>query len=140
MSLNFSASGKDSLKASIKVFLPADFAAEGSVFSVRLGELIERLAPMDAKGTAVGLNSSLKLKGLSGPALGSLSLSIKNKDLRAPLAASGLSDRTTTGKGENVELPVGVAITSAAGARHVFAGEVMLFYKAAAGKGGKAKR
>jgi hypothetical protein len=133
VSLSFTSSTKDSIKASIRLIVPAGVTPVGSRFTVQFGgDTEEFTTPLDTKGSVSALNATLKVKA---GAIAALSLGVKGKDLSDALAGNGLTDKTTAG--DRITVPVGVMIQSATGAKYVFGGDVTLLYKATAGKGGK---
>ena len=130
--LNFSGAGKDSIKLTTSVVLPAGFVSAGSRVGVAVGGYSEHLI-LDADGKASTADSSVVLKTSIklGPIL---TYGIKNASLQAALAASGLSDKTTADGGERWVIPVAVTLGSS-----VSYGTVTVSYKAKQGKAGSAR-
>ncbi|MCY3021217.1 MAG: hypothetical protein NTW87_19560, partial [Planctomycetota bacterium] len=142
--LSFTAA-KDSIKATLRLILPAGYVNTGSSVAVQFADYTECFTTLDAKGKSPKGLATLSIKGASttpGPVTGGLlSFSVKGKDLKTGLASAGLSDRTTTGKkGETLPLPVALAIGMADGTKHVYIGSVNVLYKAVQGKSGKAAK
>ena len=130
--LNFSSPGKDSIKITTSVVLPSDFTSEGSHVGVFIAGHSEQLVlGPDGKASTDTSSVTLKTSIKSGPVL---SYGIKLASLQAALAASGLSDKSTTVDGERWVLPVAVTLGSS-----VSYGTVTLTYKATQGKTGRAK-
>lgn len=139
--VNFTTTGKDSLKATILLILPAGFFNENAGINIQFGSVTQNFK-LDSKGKSPKAAAAVSLKGgsvLPGPAkAGAISLSMKG-DLRAALAASGLTDKTTAKTGEAVTVPVLAGVVFGT-SKYVFAGQVSLLYKATQGKGGKAAK
>jgi hypothetical protein len=129
--LSFASSGKDSIKMSSSVVLPADFSPEGTPVGVYVAGHSESLV-LDADGKASTDNSSVSLKTSisSGP---TLSYRVARASLQAAVDAAGLGGTTTIGE-EQWVLPVVVTLGDS-----VSFGAVSVQYKATQGKSGKAK-
>lgn len=142
VSIGFLKTGKDTIKTTMRVILPEGFVLAGSSVAIKYAGVTESFTTFDSKGfSPKGGLTSLKIAGANttaGAATGGiLTFSVKGKDLRTLLSAGGLAEKTTVKAGENVTVPVAVAITTTAG-KYVYIGESKLLYKATQGKTGKA--
>jgi len=140
ISANFSATGKDSLKAVLNLVLPAGFVNANTGVNIQFGGISKNFV-LDLKGKSPKGTATVSLKGGSllastAPKAGAFTLAMKG-DLRAGLVASGFTDKTTAKDGDVVTVPVALGLIVGAN-KYVFAGQVLMVYKATQGKSGKA--
>lgn len=137
VALGFAKTGHDSIKATMRLSLPAGSAAGGAAAGVLFGDHAEHFT-LDPKGKSPPGGATVKFTASKTGAGALVQFSVSKKDLRADLASSGLADTTTGKLGETLEVPVAVAMTIN-GSKYVYIGAVSVLYKAVARKSGKAK-
>jgi hypothetical protein len=138
IALGFLKTGKDSIKATLRLSLPAGFTTPNAVVGVIFGDDSEKMT-LDAKGKCPIGNAAVKIAtSKTGPGA-VITYSLKHKDLRALLAPYGLTDATFAKPGVSATVPVAVSLVKDAN-KYVYVGEVKVTYVATQGKTGKASK
>lgn len=134
--LNFTALGRDALKATMRLSLPDGYTNEETEAAVMVGGASKHFT-LDEKGRGKKGSAALKVTASAVGSGGLLQYSVRNGDLRTGLAAYGLTDKTTAGETVTVPLAVAVKLLDKS---YVYVGTVNVLYKAVQGKKGAAKK
>jgi hypothetical protein len=138
IALGFLKTGKDSIKATLRLSLPTGFTTPSATVGVVFGDDSGKVT-LDAKGKCPAGNVAAKVTtSKTGP--GALfTYSLKNKDLRAALLPYGLKDATFARPGGSATIPVAVSLAKGTD-KYIYVGEVKVLYLATQGRNGKANK
>lgn len=137
ISLNFAAANRDSLRSVVRVALPDGFDLRQATTGLLFGEASKSFR-LDSKLRSPNGASTVKATASTTGAGVRFVFALKNADLKAGLASSGLTDTSTSKTGDARTVAVLLTLKSAAGASYAYAGTVTLNYRATQGKSGKA--